>query len=246
MDRIWDLDTIWIVFGILIPNVGMPFFAYRSDLAYEMYFATGLVDWLLTMFLMFTIFDATCSCLFFVKKLSLDKRSRPWPPTTKGIYNGWLRLPQKDDLINEWISLDFVAKRTCCIGKLIYYPFVLLAIMILSRSTVFANFAPSMVIIFTHGISLLILLACAIMVWLAAKSARDIARERLTDGIIRAKHSEEAYFADQLQILLNRVDQLKDGAFSPLTQQPLVRAFLFPLSSAGWVALVQNGMLPGL
>ena len=70
--------------------------------------------------------------------------------------------------------------------------------------------------------------------------------ERLTDGIIRAKHSEEAYFADQLQILLNRVDQLKDGAFSPLTQQPLVRAFLFPMSSAGWVALVQNGMLPGL
>jgi hypothetical protein len=111
---------------------------------------------------------------------------------------------------------------------------------------VFANFAPSVIIILTHGISLFIVFACAIMVWLAAKSVRDIARNRLMDGIIGAKHSKNAYFAEQLQILLNRVDQLKDGAFSPLTQQPLIRAFLFPMSSAGWLALVQNGMLPGL
>jgi hypothetical protein len=236
-----------IVFGILIPNDGMPFFAYRSSLAWYMYFGTGLLDWLLTQLLVFIVFDATCSCLLFVKKLSRAKKSRLWPPATKGVYDKLLRLPQTDDdLINEWIGLQFVAKRTGCIGKLIYYPFVLLAILILSRSTVFANYAPSLVIIVTHGISLLIVFASAIMVWLAAKSVRDIARDRLTDGIIRAKHSQDVYFAEQLQILLNRVDQLKEGAFSPLTQQPLVKAFLFPLSSAGWVALVQNGMLPGL
>jgi hypothetical protein len=54
------------------------------------------------------------------------------------------------------------------------------------------------------------------------------------------------YFAGQLETLLSRVDQLRDGAFGPLSQQPLVKALLFPVSSAGWVALIQNGMLPGL
>jgi hypothetical protein len=240
-----------IVFLILIPNGGMPFFAYRSPFAYYMYFGIGLLDWLLTLFLIFVVFDATLLCLIFVKKLSCNKKSRPWPSTTRDVYDGRLQLPQivdpADDLINEWIGLEFVAKRTRCIDHLIYYPFVLLALMILSRSTVFANFAPSMVIILTHGISLLIIFACAIMVWLAAKSARDTARENFTDGIIRAKNSAKTtYFAEQLESLLSRVNQLNDGAFGPLTQQPLVKAFLFPLSSAGWVALIQSGILPGL
>jgi hypothetical protein len=32
---ICTVAMLWIVFGILIPNGGMPFFAYRSDLAYD-------------------------------------------------------------------------------------------------------------------------------------------------------------------------------------------------------------------
>jgi hypothetical protein len=32
---------------------------------------------------------------------------------------------------------------------------------------------------------------------------------------------------------------------TPIVQQPLVKALLFPLGSAGWVALIENGMLPG-
>ena len=231
----------YIVFAILIPNGGMPFYAHRSALADHAYFLFGLSDWLITLFLTFIVFDATSSCLLFVKKLSRDKKSRSWPFTTMAVYDQRLQLPRTNDLINEWIGLDFVAKRSHCIGNLIYYPFVLLAIMILSRSTVFANFAPSAVIILTHGISLFIIFACALMVWLAAKSARDIAKERLTDGVISAKRSADAHFAKQLQILLNRVDQLKDGAFSPISQQPLFRALLFPPAVRDGLPLSRTG-----
>jgi hypothetical protein len=85
------------------------------------------------------------------------------------------------------------------------------------------------------------------MLWLAAKAARDTAKQNLTDAVIRAKASDgDSRFAEQLETLLGRVDQLKDGAFSPFTQQPLVRALLFPLSSAGGIALIENGMFPGL
>lgn len=62
-----------------------------------------------------------------------------------------------------------------------------------------------------------------------------------------SKDSEDTpRYAEQLESLLSRVNQLNDGAFGPLSKQPLVRALLFPLSSAGWVALIENGMLPGL
>jgi hypothetical protein len=81
----------------------------------------------------------------------------------------------------------------------------------------------------------------------AARATRDVAKQNLTEGIIRAKDAESnLQLAKQLETLLIRVVQLDYGAFGPLSQQPLVKALLFPLSSAGWVALIDNGTLAGL
>jgi hypothetical protein len=192
--------------------------------------------------LIFIVFEATWSCLVFVKKIG---RETDWPAETLNVYNGRLRItPVKH--VYEWIDLDFVAKRTCCISSLIYLPFVLLALLVVSRSTLFANYPPSITVIASQAISLSIVFSCAFMLWRTAKTTREAARENLREGIIRAQNSRStAYFAKQLESLLSRIDQLKEGAFSPLAQQPLVKALLFPLSSAGWIALVESGMLPG-
>jgi hypothetical protein len=195
------------------------------------------------LFLTFFVFDATLFCLLFINKLR--RAQTAWPAKTKVIYDGRLRLQTK--LVHDWIDLDFVAKRTNCIGALIYFPLVLIALLIVSRSTAFANFAPSLTILIAQGLSLSVVFGCAIMLWWAAKKARDTTKKKLSEGIIRAKDSEgNVYLAEQLESLLSRVDQLREGAFSPFSQQPLVRAVLFPLGSFGWAALVENGMLPGL
>lgn len=237
--------SMWVILRhVLLPLAGMPVNPHRSDIARDVYYWSVICDWILMQFLTFIVFDATCLCLFFIRKLSRDKMS--WPDETLSIYDKKLWLGQAK-LIHNWIGLEFVAKRTRCIGSLIYLPFVLIALLIVSRSIIFANYPPSVTILVSQGISLSVVFACAFMLWLAAKSARDSAKENLKDGLIRAKDFEgNVYFAGQLKSLLNRVEQLREGAFSPLSQQPLVRALLFPLSSAGWVALIQNGMLPGL
>jgi hypothetical protein len=59
-----------------------------------------------------------------------------------------------------------------------------------SRSTVFANYAPSLTILIAQGISLCVVFSCAIMLWWVAKVTRDIAKRKLTEGIIRAKDTE--------------------------------------------------------
>jgi hypothetical protein len=40
-------------------------------------------------------------------------------------------------------------------------------------------------------------------------------------------------------MLLQRIDELREGAFSPFSQQPLVRAMLLPLGSIGGTALIE-------
>jgi hypothetical protein len=237
-----------VMFGfymyVLKPIFGGSMPPVRGVLAHKLYHLTIRFDVILMEFLIFFVFDATLSCLFLVNKLRSSGHTL-WPLITMWVYKDRLRLQTK--LVHDWIDLDFVAKRTHCIGSLIYYPFVLIALLIVSRSRVFADYPPSLTILTAQGISLSVVFGCAFMLWWSAKAARDTAKQHLTDGIIRAKDKEgNVYLAGQLEALLNRVDQLNDGAFRPFSQQPLVRALLFPLSSAGGIALIENGMLPGL
>ena len=101
-----------------------------------------------------------------------------------------------------------------------------------------------------QGISLSFVVGYAIMLWRAAASARTTAKQKLTNAISSAKDhrakdddagaaaarkdkdvGDGNRYAEQLETLLSRVDQIREGAFSRLSEQPLVRAVLMPLLS---------------
>jgi hypothetical protein len=228
----------------LVPLFGVPIIPARSQFAWSAHWYLAYASSLLMLFLALFVFDATLLCLLFVNKLRSVQTG--WPTTTMKLFED--RLGLETDLLHDWIDLELVAKRTHCIGSLIYYPFSLIALLMVSRSTVFAHYAPSLPHLIVQGISLSIVFGCAVMLCWSAKAARDKAMQNLTEGIIRAKghRTQGSNHAKQLETLLSRIAQLNDGAFSPLSQQPLVRALLFPLSGAGWVALIENGTLTGL
>jgi hypothetical protein len=228
---------------VLVPVFGPPVNPGRGHLAPWLLYLTTRADVLLMLILTFVILDATASCLFFINKL--QRIQSAWPSETEGVYSGRLRLPP--NFLRKWINLDLVAKRTDCIGSLIYFPFILIALLVISRSSIFANYAPNLAIIVAQGISLFFVLCSAIMLCWAARGAQEITKQNLIEGVISAEDPSEAgRHAEQLKILLERVDQLKEGAFGPFRQQPLVRALLWPLSGIGWTTLMENGMFPGL
>jgi hypothetical protein len=228
---------------VLKPLYGGQMPPIRGERALEFYKAVTKLDVRLMDFLIYYVFDATLSCVRFVYGLRFAKLQ--WPNATAEIYKG--RFSLQPDLIHDWIGLEFVAKRTNCIGSLIYFPFVLIALLIVSRSTVFAGYAPSLVILIVQGICLFIVFSCAFLLWWVAGTTRDMAKQKLTEAIIRVKAAKTRInLAEQLETLLVRVAELNEGAFGPLARQPLVKALLFPLSSAGWVTAIENGILPGL
>lgn len=256
---LYSLFMVGIYIFVLQPLFGKSTNPARGTFAQSVYLWITLSDVLLMQFLTFFAFDATHFCLLLVNKLRRPQTE--WPPKTMGVYKKRLRVQTK--LVHDWIDVDFAAKRTRCIGSLIYYPFVLIALLVVSRSTVFANYAPCLTNLVAAGISLSVVYGCAIMLWWAATAARDAAKQNLTDGIIAARGhcpkvadkssdatqkdlDDNPRYAEQLETLWSRVDQMRDGAFSPFSQQPLVRAVLLPLGSFGWTALIENGMLPGL
>ncbi|MGZ3324441.1 MAG: hypothetical protein ACXU9C_26180, partial [Xanthobacteraceae bacterium] len=148
--------------------------------------------------------------------------------------------------LDDWLALIFLSKRTKCITALLYWPFLIIALIVVSRSRLFANYNPSIPDLVTMGAGVLIVTASAILLRRSAEAARETARRKLRDQIAEARSLPDGgQFASQLELLLRRVEDLREGAFSPYSQQPVVRAMLLPLGSLGGTALLEYLLVPG-
>jgi hypothetical protein len=154
-------------------------------------------------------------------------------------------LPPAD--LEHWVDLVFISKRTKTITALIYLPFIIVALVIISRSRFFANYAPSVPEMLVMAVALLIVTASAVALRLSAEASRAKVHRRINDQIMLARQSPAGeHRAAQLELLSRRVDELNEGALTPFSQQPLLRAMLLPLGSFGGTALLEHLLLPGL
>ena len=196
---------------------------------------------------------ATLALIFFVAdatwlgwRLTRDIRTPTivWPARTLQEFSRQYGLPQ--GVVADCIDLVFVNKRSKCITTLLYGPFLIIALIVVSHSPVLANYGRSIPDIITMAVAVLIVTACAVALRLSAEATRAEARRRLTERLFIAKgQTNGAQYASQLELLLRRIEELREGAFSPFSQQPVVRAMLLPLGSFGGTALLGYLLGPG-
>jgi hypothetical protein len=215
----------------------------RGDPSFYIYVCVATALFLANLFLIFFVADATLLCWHAVG--SFRTETAIWPAATMREFSRRLELP--GSVIDNWIDLQFVKERTECITGLIYYPFLILGLLVVSRNRAFANFPPSLAMVAVTVMSILILVGCAIALHWSAEMSRTQARTDLNDEIVKAMSLEdEGRRANQLQMMLRRVNELREGAFSPFSQQPLVRAILLPLGGLGGSTLLEYLSSSGL
>jgi hypothetical protein len=185
--------------------------------------------------LVFFVSAATARCCLLLMRVNME--AREWPPETAAKFRGELNLPDTD--IRDWINMQFTAKRTKVIGELIFYPFIVLAVMIVARSTLLANWTFSAGLTIVFLLSFVLSSTCAYKLRAAAERARRKAIEALKRRILSEKAKEQSTALAALEFLLKEIEQLREGAFRPITEQPLLRALLVPLGSASGLALVE-------
>jgi hypothetical protein len=230
---------LWLILHSIFGNSPAP---ARGAISYWLYRAVTLFLVIAILFLIFFVADATFLCWRAIRELGGD--GNMWPDKTLDDFCHRLGLLKED--LDDWIDLTFIAKRTTYITWLIYIPFFIIALLVFSRSQLFANFGPSIPDLITMSVAVLILIGCAVALRSAAEDSRKQALKRLHEKIILAKKSANGTRrADQLSTLCQWIEDLRDGAFSPFSQQPLIRALLLPLGSFGGVALLEYFLLPG-
>ncbi|HET7019978.1 MAG TPA: hypothetical protein VFI58_04630 [Xanthobacteraceae bacterium] len=233
------MGVLWCILFLIFGNPHAP---TRGDLSAVFYYAVTPLLFGVTLLLIFFVADATWLCW----QLTRDIRTPTivWPERTLREFSRRYGLPQ--GVVADCIDLLFVAKRSKRINTLLYWPFLIIALIVVSHSPVLANYGRSIPDLVTMAVAVLIVTFCGVALRLSAEATRAEARRRLTERLMIAKgESSGAQTTSQLELLLRRIEELREGAFSPFSQQPLVRAMLLPLGSFGGTALLGYVLGPG-
>lgn len=188
--------------------------------------------------LIFFVLDATMLCRRMIQVVVAPHVG--WPRATYVLFRRRLNL-RNPRCFEPWLDALFIARRTAVIMPLIYYPFIVLALMIVSRLDVFDrwDWPPSLIIV--TGLNAVFALIAAFSLRQAAERARQVALAALRRKQLQLLgQPNQAAAAKQVETLAREVEELREGAFAPLAEQPLVRALLLPFGGAGLVALLEG------
>jgi hypothetical protein len=146
--------------------------------------------------------------------------------------------PLDEEELSAYHEIFFVAQRTQAVAPLIWYPLLVLTLLVVARSSFFDNWTWPASLVLICAVTAAWALGSAILLRRAAEQLRetalnDLRRFRLLGREVAAKR-------ETFDELIAEIRDLKTGAFAPLTEQPFVRAVLFPGAGLGLLAVGQR------
>ena len=226
------LSILYFSLGIVIMlAVGFPATPSRGPLSQGLDIAMLIFGVVAFVFLNFFVVDATrlCERRLIRPLIKLNYDEAVWP---KGEHN---------PVLNRWRALELVASRTEAVQKLVIYPFLIIVILMLSRSAYFDRWQWSLGLIIVITIHLFFALSSAVIMRRGAEELREVVRDDMSTLLVIKRgsgHASDHHLADQAEQALLAIDRLQKGAFTPWSQQPLVRALLLPFGGLGGLKLM--------
>ena len=162
-----------------------------------------------------------------------------WEPD---ISLGRERIPPLDEEdLSRYRDISFVAQRTEAVAPLIWYPIIVLAVMFVARSSFFDNWPWPLSLILIFALNVMWALGSAAFLRRAAEQLRESAISNLQLlRVLSFSKPDPEKRRQTFDELITEIRNLKKGAFAPLTEQPFVRAILYPSGGLGLFAVVQR------
>lgn len=240
MVRVALMTTLFLIFGgVLVQGVFRPpHVPYRGAW-------TAMIDqallWpvvILVLAMLFAIVDEIRLCDKFSSGLARSSRTE-WPEPTLARFREERDVP--DEMLTRWVDVRLIADWTAVMAPLVYYPAVVIVLMLVSRSTLLDAWDMPVGLLLVFVLSAVYTLACALTLRRVAERTRAGCVEGLGDAIFRATGQLDAHrpLIERLKLLKDEVASIRRGAFVPFTQQPVVRAILLAISSGAGLVVTQ-------
>jgi hypothetical protein len=146
--------------------------------------------------------------------------------------------PLREKELSAYHEIFFVAQRTQVVAPLIWYPLLVLTLLVVARSSFFDNWTWPASLVLILAITAAWALGSAILLRHAAEQLRETALNDLRRFRLLGQESEAK--RQTFDELIAEIRDLKTGAFAPLTDQPFIRAVLFPGAAVGLLAVGQR------
>ncbi|HTO10573.1 MAG TPA: hypothetical protein VMQ51_03295, partial [Candidatus Binatia bacterium] len=251
--RIALLSLTFAVLGVVVIRrvFGPPAVPYRGGLSATADTAVLIASILAVTALLFSVSDAIWLCLRFLREVGRPVPTG-WPDDVLKAESRRLAMPTEP--LKAWLDVRFTATWSTALLRIVYYPGIVLCLLIIARSSFFDRWEPmplglALILFASLGITI----GSAVSLRLTAERIRRNTLEILRRYLMHAESpSAQASpgatlsdarhptgSSDQLRTLIAEVEAIRQGAFAPFAQQPFVKAALLPLSSAGGLAFLE-------
>jgi hypothetical protein len=150
-------------------------------------------------------------------------------------------------LLDDWIDVQVVARRSQAVAPLVMWPFVVLALLVVARSRLFDNWSVTLPVAVGAAAYLLWLIVLALILKFGAERARTLALGRMNADLRwlcgLADDDPRKKLVEPFKDLIAEVRANQTGAFAKTFDQPLFRAILVPLGGVGGAQLFDHLLL---
>ena len=186
---------------------------------------------------MFYVVDATRLCRRLIK--IFIEEDIQWPDNF--LNNEASRSGVEKAYLHEWLGIDLIAQRTAVIGHLLYYPFIILFLMITSRDTYFDHWDLPTGLLIIFGLNAAYAFGNTVALRHSAEKAKREACEQLQTKLMKLSDQtqDEKKKRQQIEWVIDAIARNREGAFQPFTQHPVFGAIALPSGGYGLVLLME-------
>lgn len=230
--------TLGTVIAVMMVLLGRPFTPFRGTVSAAFHAGLGLALGILLLMVLFLVIDATILGLGFVT-LFLRRGTR-WPDSAAKHWNGGQKILPMEDL-SDWLEIEFIGGLSEATGKLLYLPAVVLLLAVAGRFPYFDNWGFPWHVMLVYVFCALLIVLCAIGMWLVAVLTRRTAQRNLDRKLRAAKFGadEKKEFAAQIARMIKEIRATRRGAFQSFAESPVVHFLLIPSGGVSLLALLQ-------
>ena len=210
-----------LVFMILGPSSA----PVRGGYAFSLHMGILVHSVVLMMAVLFLVVDATRLCICWVEHINTERLS--WSDSKLYDFARDLKMPANH--AEAYLKIHLIGDRTSDVTRLIYYPVIIILLMLLARSTYFDNwdFPQPLAIVMT--LNFIIAITSVVRLNRAAQSARNDVLNTLKKEVIAGERKGKDAgkpSVDEREKLIASLNALNIGAYRNFWDQPPVRATL--------------------
>jgi len=196
---------------------------------------------LLTNALLFVVLDASLLAARTIRRCIEVIPVWPSPAFQAGGEN---HTPGPD--LHARLTIRLIGMLTSVVGKLIYYPFIAVALLIAARSRYFDGWDFPVGLLLVFGMNLAYALASALILRSVVERARTTALARVREQLAQVSGHQERTEREtkQIQATIEEIEDTREGAFASFLYQPAFGASLIPTSGITLLAFLEY-FVPG-